>query len=146
MMLVGNKVKFYSRSDGMYHYKSELPKTLQPFVGHRFSSGSYIGDDFKSFNTKYRNAIKKLLPNGYELHSWNRGHYYCSAVIKDSDGRFIYMSIGDVRYWPHEWVEQILIRTMKHDKDWTGGANHRTDLVNFAKDIQKLYVEGELIW
>lgn len=128
----------------MYHYKSELPKTLQPFVGYQFSSGSYIGKDFASFNTKYRNAIKKLLPYGYELHEWNRGHYYCSAVIKDTEGRFLYMSIGDVRYWPNEWAERILIRTMKHDKDWTGGTNHYTDLINFTKDIQKLYVGG--IW
>lgn len=140
MVIVGNKLTFYSRSDGMYHYKSELPKTLQPFVGHQFSSGSYIGKDFVSFNTKYKNTIKKLLPNGYELHSWNRGHYYCSAVIKDTEGRFIYMSIGDVRHWSNEWVDQILIRTMKHSKDWTGGTNHRTDLINFTKDIQKLYV------
>ena len=141
MILVGSKLKFYSRRDNMYHHKNELPKTLQPFVGYQFSSGSYIGEDFVSFNTKYRNAIKKLLPNGYELHSWNRGHYDCSAVIKDIDGRFIYMSIGDVRYWPNEWVDNILIRTMKHDKDWTGGSNHRTDLLNFTKAIQKLYKE-----
>jgi hypothetical protein len=107
-----------------------------------FSSGSYIGDDFKSFNTKYRNAIKKLLPDGYEIHSWSRGHYECSAVIKGSNGRFIYMRIGDVRHFPNEWVDNILVRTMKHDKDWTGGANHYTDLINFAKDIQKLYVGG----
>ena len=140
MMLVGNKIQFYSRSDGMYHYKSELPKTLQPFVGYQFSSGGSIGKDFVSFNTKYKNVIKNLLPYGYELHSWSRGHYYCSAVIKDIEGRFIYMSIGDVRHFPHEWAEQILIRTMKHDKDWTGGMNHRTDLINFAKDIQKLYI------
>ena len=121
----GNKTQFYSRSDHMYHYKSELPKSLQPFVNYVFSSGGYIGDDFKSFNTKYKNAIKKLLPNGYE--------------IKDTDGRFIYMSISDVRYFPNEWVNDILIRTMKHDKDWTGGVNHFTDLVNFTKDIARLY-------
>ena len=139
MEVVGNKIKFYSRSDGMYHYKSELPKTLQPFVHHVFSDGSYIGNDFASFNTKYRNAIKKLLPNGYELHDWNRNHYECSAVIKDVEGRFIYMSISDVRYFPNEWAENILIRTMKHDKDWTGGTNYYTDLINFTKDIAKLY-------
>ena len=142
MMLIGNKTKFYSMSDGMYHYKSELPKTLQPFVGYRFSSGGYIGKDFVSFNTKFRNAIKKLLPYGYELYDWHRGHYDCSAVIKDDYGRFIYMSISDVRHFPNEWVEDILIRTMKHDKDWTGGSNHRTDLINFTKDIQKLYMGG----
>ena len=57
----GNRTQFYSRSDHMYHYKSELPKTLQPFVNYMFSSGVYSGDDFKSFNTKYKNAIKKLI-------------------------------------------------------------------------------------
>ena len=49
------------------------------------------------------------------------------------------MSISDVRYLPNEWVDNILIRTMKHDKDWTGGMNYYTDLVNFTKDIARLY-------
>lgn len=135
----GHKTCFYSKSDHTYHYKSELPKTLQPFVNYVFSSGGYAGDDFKTFNIKYKNAIKKLLPYGYEICLWNRGHYYCSAAIKDNYGRFIYMNCADVRYFPNEWAEDILIRTMKHDKDWTGGTNHRTDLINFTKDIQQLY-------
>lgn len=138
------KLRFYSKTDGMYHCKSDLPKSLHPFVNYVFSSGCYAGDDFKSFNTKYRNVIKKLLPNGYEIHSWNKGHYYCSAVIKDTEDRFIYMSIGDVRYCVDEWVDDILIRTMEHDKDWHGGPNHRTDLFNFTKDVQKLYKGGIL--
>lgn len=133
------KLRFYSKIDGMYHCKSDLPKSLQPFIGYHFSSGSYIGSDFKSFNTKYRNAIQKLLPDGYEIHSWNRGHYFCSGVIKDTNGRFIYMSIGDVRYCVEDWVSDILIRTMEHDKDWRGGSNHKTDLFSFTNDIQKLY-------
>jgi hypothetical protein len=117
---------------------SELPRTLKPFVDYQFSSGGYIGDDFKSFNTKFRNVIKKSLPQGYELHSWNRGHYYCSGVIKDDNGRFIYFSISDVRFWMNEWFTKILIRTMEHDKDWTGGSNHYTNLINFSNDIKKL--------
>ena len=51
----------------------------------------------------------------------------------------MYMSISDVRYFPCEWVENILIRTMQHDKDWSGGTNHYTDLINFTKDIANLY-------
>ena len=60
-------------------------------------------------------------------------------VIKDDKDRYIYMSISDVRYFPCEWVENILIRTMQHDKDWSGGTNHYTDLINFTKDIANLY-------
>jgi hypothetical protein len=135
----GRTTKFYCRSDKTWHYKSELPKTLRPFVNYVFSSGVYTGNDFEDFNKKFKNTIKKMLPDNYKLHYWNKGHYYCFAVIKDDKGRFIYMSIPDVRHFPHEWIYDILIRTMEHDKDWKGGSNHRTDLINFTKDIQKLY-------
>ena len=129
--------KYYA--GGMYHVKSELPQSLRPFVNYRFSSGGYIDDDFKSFNTKFRNAIKKLLPNGYEVHTWNRGHYYCSAMIKTPEEKFIYLSIPDVRYFINEWFQDILIRTAAHEKDWTGGPNHYTNLFTFTKDIESLY-------
>ena len=139
MEICGRVTKFYCWSDRTYHYKSELPKIIQPFVGHVFSSGNYTGEDFNDFNNKFKKVIEKMLPDNYSLHYWNKGHYYCSAVIKDNIGRFIYMSISDVRHFPHDWVEDILIRTMRHETDWTGGSNHRTDLINFSKDIQKLY-------
>lgn len=132
-------MKYYCKGDQTYHYKSELPRSLQQFVNYLFSSGNYIGDDFKSFNTKFRNSIKKLLPNGYKIHYWNRGRYYCSAVIKTPEEKFIYISIPDVRYWKNEWFSDILCRTMKHDKDWTGGQNHCTTLFTFTKDIENLY-------
>ena len=129
----------YSNSDHMMHYKSEMPANLRSFYNYQFSSGGYIGDDFKSFNTKFRNFIKRSLPNGWNINYWNRGHYYCSGVIETLEHQFIYFSIPDVRYFTFEWATNILIRTMKHNKDWTGGNNHYTDIFNFSKDIQKLY-------
>lgn len=129
----------YLCADGVYHHKSELPKSLQPFVDYRFSSGGVIGDDFKSFNTKFKNAVKKLLPEGYEIHDWHRNHYECSAVLKNSHGNYAYLSVSDVRFWNNEWFTNILIRTMDHEKDWTGGRNQRTCLFTLGEDIQKLY-------
>ena len=129
--------EFYAK--GIYYHKSDIPQTLRPFVNYRFSLGGYIGDDFKSFNTKFKNIIKKLLPEGFEIHYWNRGHYYCSGVIKTPKDKFIYISIPDVRYFNDEWITNILYRTMEHDKDWTGGPNHSTSLFTFTKDIKNLY-------
>ena len=129
--------EFYSK--GVYYHKSDIHQTLRPFVNYGFSSGGYIGDDFKSFNTKFKNVIKKLLPEGFEIHYWNRGHYYCSGVIKTPKDKFIYISIPDVRYFNDEWITNILYRTMEHDKDWTGGPNHSTSLFTFTKDIKNLY-------
>ena len=130
----------YYCMDGKYHYKSELPSSLRPFVDYQFSSGPYTGDDFKSFNTKFRNAIKKKLPNGYEIHRWNRNHYECTAVIKTPEEKFIYVHISDVRFWPNEWFQKILYRTMEHDHDWHGGPNHYTSLFSFTEDIKSLYI------
>lgn len=131
--------QYYCKGCGKMCYKSDFPKTLQPFLDYQFSSGGYTGDDFNQFNTKFRNVIKKLLPVGYTIHSWHKNHYESSAVIKDDKGRFIYMSISDVRYWMNEWATDILIRTMEHDKDWHGGPNNRTDLIDFTNGIQKLW-------
>ena len=124
---------------GIYYHKSDIPQTLRLFVKYGFSSGGYIGDDFKSFNIKFKNVVKKLLPEGFEIHYWNRGHYYCSGVIKTPNDKFIYISIPDVRYFNDEWITNILYRTMEHDKDWTGGPNHCTSLFTFTKDIKNLY-------
>lgn len=130
---------FFCKGDNTYHYKSEIPKSLQPYYDCAFSSGGVTGKDFLSFDTKYKNAIKKLLPEGYTLHSWNRSHYESSGVIKTPNGKFIYISYSDVRFSPNEWCTNILIRSMEHEKDWRGGMNQRTSLFTLSKDIKKIY-------
>lgn len=129
---------FYCRGDGQQHYKSELPASLRPFLDYAFSSGGIAGDDFKSFNTKFRNAIKKALPDGYAIHDWHKNHYECSWVVKTPTNHFIYSSISDVRFFSNEWASNILIRTMEHDKDWRGGHNQYTSVFSYAKDIERI--------
>ena len=132
-------MQIYCKSDNKYHYKNELPTTLKPFFNYRFSSGPITGEDFNSFNTKYKNVIKKLLPIGYTIHSWKGGHYESSGVISTPDNKYIYIGFSDVRFFPNEWISNILIRTMNSPKDWTGGINHSTSLFTFTEDIRKIY-------
>ena len=132
-------ISFFCNGDSTYHYKSEIPKTLQPFWDYMFSSGGIAGKDFISFDTKYKNVIKKLLPEGYTIHKWMRNHYSSSWIIKTPDGRFIYCGYSDVRSWTNEWCTNILIRTMAHEKDWHGGMNQRTCLFTFSEDVKKIY-------
>lgn len=129
---------FFCKSDSKYHHISEIPKNLIEFINYRFSSNTSIGDDFKSFNTKFKNTIKKSLPENWEIDTWTRGHYYCSGMIKTNEGKYIYFSISDVRY-SDEWIDNILIRTCQHNRDFTGGPNYYTNIITFGKDIQKLY-------
>ena len=62
-----------------------------------------------------------------------------NMMNENTEEKFIYISIPDVRYWENEWFSDILCRTMKYDKDWTGGPNHCTSLFTFTKYIKNLY-------
>ena len=100
--------------------------------------GSVTSPQYKKFETGFRSVLKDLSPN-LELHSFSKNHYECSAVMQDvRTGKFKYVSISDVRYFPNGWRNKILIRTMAHDKDWSGGMNMYTSLSNLAKNLERL--------
>ena len=96
------------------------------WLNHTFSYGTDPLPDYVEFQRKMRFDLKRIAKNNnLELHSFNKNHYEFSAVLKDiHEDKFIYVSISDVRYWKNEWYNHVLIRTMEHDKDWTGGSNH----------------------
>ena len=128
----------YCKGDNAFHYPFELPKPLQPYVHHEFSSGGYAGGDFGLFDARYHDSIKRILPTGYIIHEWRRHNYFGSATLKSPKGNFIYLMYPDVRYCPLEWFTNILYRTMKHEKDFAGGINRRTTLFALAKNIKEL--------
>lgn len=112
---------------------------MKKYLGYRFDGGAYTTPEYKSFETKYINYLKKICElNGWELTKANKSHFEFSAFIKNSDNKYVYFSISDVRYWQDGWYKSILIRTAKNDKDYTGGANHYTDLENLSNSIKTL--------
>jgi hypothetical protein len=108
------------------------------YLNHEFESSCYRTNDYISFERKYRNYIKKNLPSGYSLHSFNGNHFEFSCVIETAARGFIYLSISDVRFFPNQWYNDILIRSMKHPKDWTGDSNRRARLNTLTEDISTL--------
>ena len=104
-------------------------KDLEKYLDYEFSSGGYTGEDYKQFQNKYINYLRALCrQNGWELVNVGRNHYEFSAFFKNSENRYIYFSISDVRFWQNEWYNRILYRTAKHEKDYTGGHNYYTNL------------------
>ena len=105
--------------------KEDLPKELQPWWDHEFSSGGTTGPDYKEFQAAYGRWLRKAL-KGYKVNVLGN-HYEFSAVITRKGGagpdRHVYLSISDVRFFPHQWAQHVLVRTMAHEKDWTGGPN-----------------------
>lgn len=102
---------------------------LKKYLGYEFSSGCYTGNDYKSFQTKYINYLKAMCKdNHWELVNVNKNHYCFSAFIKSAEGRYVYLSISDVRYFADEWFNHILVRTAKNEVDYRGGFNNHTTL------------------
>ena len=115
-------------------------KDMQKYLDYEFSSGSYTGQDYKTFQTKYINYLKTLcVKNNWELVNVGRNHYEFTAFIKSNDG-YVYFSISDVRFFRNEWYHHILIRTAEHEKDYRGGCNTYTDLPNLQNAVRNLLI------
>ena len=111
---------------------------LRQYLGYEFSSGAYAGKDYLTFQTKYINYLRSMCKqNGWELIP-HRNHYEFSAFIKNTNGKCVYIAISDVRYWQDEWYDHILIRTAKDERDFRGGTNLHTRLVDLEITAQCL--------
>lgn len=106
-------------------------RDLEKYLDYEFSSGSYTGSDYKSFQTKYINYLKSICSkNNMQLVNTGKNHYCLSTFIKNNDGKYIYLSISDVRHHINEWYTHILVRTAKSKRDYSGGRNLYTSLPN----------------
>ena len=114
-------------------------KNLKPYMAKDIEDwGSVVSDEYKSFQTKYRNFLKRVCKaNGYELVKFSPNHYQFSCFIKGND-KFVYISISDVRYFKKEWFQQILIRTAESEKDYRGGMNNYTSIQCLEATIQHM--------
>lgn len=87
----------------------------------RFESDCCRTRQYINFENQCKRELKKQLElYGINLHSFHPNHFEWSAVL-ERNGRFVYVHMSDVRWG--NWYTEILIRTMAHDKDWTGGPN-----------------------
>ena len=112
---------------------------LKKYLNYEFSTGSYTGEDYKSFQTKYINYLKAMCKdNHWRLAKVGKNHYCFSAFIVSAQNKYVYISISDVRYFTNEWYSHILIRTAKSDTDYRGGFNHYTSLENLPNKAARL--------
>lgn len=126
---------WFSQYDRVMYHKSDMYPGLRKYVGYNFL---YDPDAQYSFFRVFKNAVKKKLPARWTIEKWRVNWFECTGVLKDDQGRYVYLHVGDIRYWQDEWIDDILIRTMEHDKDWTGGQNRRADIFNLDKQLLKL--------
>ena len=112
---------------------------LKKYLNHEFSSVPYTGEDYKKFQNKYINYLRKLcIDNGWQLVSVNRNHYCFSAFIKNPESKFVYLSISDVRF-RQDWFYDVLIRRAKNEKDYRWYTNWHSPLQTLQTEIEMLF-------
>jgi hypothetical protein len=89
----------------------------------------------KAYNAEKTIVRRALKEADFTDIKFSNGHYYFSGFATKNN-KAIYFSIPDVRYgWSSDGMN-LLIRTAKDYKDYTGGSNNYSSLI--VKDIQEL--------
>lgn len=87
------------------------------------------------------NKIKKLFSNDNVFLKIN--YHYLSGFILLDNGQYIYVSSNDERINP-KWENNMLFRTAKDNKDYSGGMNYFFDINEISReDILKRLGNGK---
>lgn len=119
----------------------ETTKFFGKWYGTEFENcGGITSNQYEKFQADYKTTLREICKNiNFELISFNKNHYQFSAVLRSNEtGNYFYISIPDVRSWKNEWANNILYRTMKHEKDWTGGTNRYCTIVQLQSALKSL--------
>jgi hypothetical protein len=101
-----------------------------------FMSSSVKTPQFKTFARTFKCEFKKELDKiNAKIEHYNVGHFYVSGFFRKYD-KLYYFSLSDVRGLDpdsNSCMSQLLYRTAKHLKDYTGGINQYVSLHDVPK-------------
>ena len=119
-------------------------KKVQTVLNHLRSGiedcGGYTSRDFMNWAKEFKHMIQEQIALvGGTDYKQNTGHYYVSGFFKVGEQCY-YISCSDVRHWSYDdIVNDILIRTARDYKDYTGGRNCRVSIEdNMFRDIARV--------
>lgn len=100
--------------------KSEGMKKSLYLLGFEFESSSGRTSQYLEFHRTFKREFKKLLqPYTKKIDISKPNHFDLSGFFELNSGDIYYISVGDLR-WSKD---NMLIRTAKDFKDYTGGSN-----------------------
>lgn len=97
-------------------------------LAHGVGSGITKTPEFVAFARQFRADLKShLTKSGAKITKFNINHFYISGFYRNKNGNCIYFSLPDVRGYDSmemAYKLEMLVRTAKGEKDYTGGANN----------------------
>lgn len=106
--------------------------------------GSTVSDDFKKFAEDFRGVLRSICKNnGWKLAGFNVGHYQIRAFFCEEDRKFVFVSFAPSRHIEldlnrEDALSGILIRRADSTTDFTGKANHFTNVLNLEANVKRL--------
>lgn len=111
--------------------------TIKQYKGYAFESDCVRTPEYVTFERQCKKELKAQANNfGFKIHKFLPNHFEWCAVL-EKDGKFIYVSMSDVRYW--DWYNDVLIRTMAHAEDWRGGGNNTCSFNEIGEYAERLH-------
>jgi hypothetical protein len=107
---------------------------IEKWIGYQFESSSSLTPEFAEFRKDIKKHLKKVLDKNLELiMPFGSLHFSFSGFIKNNlTGKYVYFSSDDVRGGRDGWYNNLLIRTAKDEKDYSGGSNCFTSLPDIS--------------
>lgn len=105
-------------------------------------AGGYVSREYRNFQT----ALIREISNYAEavdatVVSNSKGHYFTTCFV-ERNGKFVYIShssgLSRMADGVRIELDSFLIRTAKHEKDYTGGSNHYCHLSKLQSMIDEL--------
>ena len=104
--------------------------------------GAYPSDEFKQFARDMKSTVKEICKEeNAELVGFSVGHYYVSGFVV-KNGNHVYFSYDPrwkgIDFSAENCRDGILVRTAKHEKDFTGGMNNFCNIYRFSEMLNRL--------
>jgi len=122
--------------------ESKERKGIENWLGYVFESSCSLTPEFAQFRRDIKKYIKNNLSSELELiMPFGSLHFEFSGFIKNKrTGKFVYFSCPDVRSWPDQWYNNLLIRTAENEKDFTGGSNNYCKITELSEKALNLTI------
>lgn len=110
---------------------------VKDYQSVEFESSCMRTPEYRSFERQCKKELIQMCREfGIHVQEFKPGHFEWSAVL-EKDGKFVYVSLSDVRYW--DWYNIVLIRTMADETDWHGVTNNMCHFDKIGETAERLF-------
>ena len=142
---IAEKKSFAAALEQEIRHLEELERTaskqdgIENWLDYPFETSSGLTEEFAAFAKDFKKSLINELAGDFELVVYSRGHFEVDCFIKNAvTGKFVNLFISDVRHWPNDWYENVVVRTAENEKDYKGGPNNSCRLPDIREHLIEL--------